>query len=239
MVSWNVIEETRSHANCDSVSLRFCTILFLFVILFGAASRISASEIKTYKDENGRTVYVSRDDRELAAAVDRGGVAAALQVIGERKHRLPAIDEYIEQVALQHQVNPDLVHAVIEVESAWNPKARSRKGALGLMQLMPKTAARFGVRDLFDPQENIEGGVRYLRFLLDRFHGNLKYSLAAYNAGEGAVAAWGDVPPYEETQTYLKRIATIYPIKEPQEELTAPVISRSIEGSRIVYSNLD
>jgi soluble lytic murein transglycosylase-like protein len=234
---WKVTEETQLTLN--AVLLRFCRIVFVFVILFGAALRISASEITTYKDENGRTVYINKDDRELRAAVDRGGTAAALQLIQLRKYRLPAIDEYIDQVAPQRQVDPDLVRAVISVESAWNPKAVSRRGAMGLMQLMPETAARFGVHDPFDPNENIEGGVRYLRFLLDRFHGNLRYSLAAYDAGEGAVAAWGNVPPYEETQTYLRRIATFYPVLQQREELSAGVISRSIEGNRIAYTNLD
>jgi soluble lytic murein transglycosylase-like protein len=239
MVSRKVTKETRGHANLNVALLRFCRMSFAFAILFGVASRISASEITTYKDESGRTVYVGLDDRELHAAVDRGGIEAAVQVIQQRKHHLPAIDEYIDQVALQHQVNPNLVRAVIAVESAWNPKARSRKGALGLMQLMPETAGRFGVRDPFDPKENIEGGVRYLRFLLDRFHGNLRYSLAAYNAGEGAVVTRGDVPPYEETQTYLRRIAMIYPMGQQQRDLSAGVISRSIEGNHIVYTNLE
>lgn len=239
MVSRKVNKETRSNRNRKVVLLRFCRMFFVLAIVFGAACRISAGEITTYKDQNGRTVYVNSDDRELQSAVDRGGSAAALQVIEQRKHKLPAIDEYIDEVALAHQVDPHLVQAVIEVESAWNPKARSPKGALGLMQLMPETAARFGVRDPFDPKENVEGGVRYLRFLLDRFHENLKYSLAAYNAGERAVATWGDVPPYEETRTYVKRIAMIYSAWHQQEALSASFISRSIQGNRTVYTNLD
>jgi len=239
MVPRKVTNETRSDSDRKVVLHRFCRISFVLAILLGAGSRISAGEITTYKDQNGRTVYVNRDDRELRSAVDRGGSAAALRVIQQRKRGLPAIDEYIDQVALLHQVDPNLVQAVIEVESAWNPKARSRKGALGLMQLMPETAARFGVRDPFDPRENVEGGVRYLRFLLDRFHENLKYALAAYNAGEKAVAAWGDVPPYEETRTYVQRIAMIYSPGHLQEDLSASVISRSIQGNRIIYTNLD
>ncbi len=110
----------------------------------------------------------------------------------------------------RYALDPELVRAVIEVESAWNPRARSRKGALGLMQLMPATGARYGVRDPFDPRENISGGTRHLRFLLNRFGGDRRLALAAYNAGENAVDANRGVPPYRETRLYLERVETIY-----------------------------
>ena len=113
-------------------------------------------------------------------------------------------------MARRHALDPELVRAVIEVESAWNPRARSRKGALGLMQLMPATGARYGVRDPFDPRENISGGTRHLRFLLNRFGGDRRLALAAYNAGENAVDANRGVPPYRETHLYLERVETIY-----------------------------
>ena len=113
----------------------------------------------------------------------------------------------IDTEARRHGVDPDLVHAVIRAESAYNPKARSHAGACGLMQLMPATARRFGVRDIWEPAQNIRGGVTYLRFLLDRFGGDIRLVLAAYNAGEGAVAKYGNrIPPYRETRTYVRRV---------------------------------
>jgi len=116
------------------------------------------------------------------------------------------IDSLIRAVAARHGVSENLVAAIIEAESEFNPRAVSRTGACGLMQLMPQTAALLGVVDPFDPRENIEGGVRHLRSLMDRFNGNLPLVLAAYNAGERAVIGHGGVPPYRETRQYVKRI---------------------------------
>lgn len=115
----------------------------------------------------------------------------------------------IYEMAGRYAINPYLVAAVVEVESSFNPRAVSRKGAHGLMQLLPATARRFGVnrrKDLFDPAKNIEAGVRYLKWLSDRFSGDAARVLAAYNAGEGAVDRFGGVPPYRETRNYVTRI---------------------------------
>jgi len=114
----------------------------------------------------------------------------------------------IFETARRHYVNPALVAAVVRAESAFDPRAVSRKGARGLMQLMPATARRFGVglEDIFEPQRNLDAGVRYLRWLLDRFEGDLPLALAAYNAGEGTVERYGGVPPYRETRDYIRRI---------------------------------
>jgi len=112
----------------------------------------------------------------------------------------------IREIASRHGVDPTLVEAVIRAESAFNPTAVSRTGARGLMQLMPKTAQALGVRDSFNPRENIEGGVRHLRYLLDRYPGNVPLAVAAYNAGEGAVDAYRGIPPYAETQQYVQRV---------------------------------
>lgn len=114
----------------------------------------------------------------------------------------------IYEIASRYSLNPHLVAAMIHVESAFNPKARSRKGACGLMQLLPDTARRFGVgkREIFDPNKNLEAGVRYIKWLSDRFNGDPVRVLAAYNAGEGAVERHGGVPPYQETQNYVRRI---------------------------------
>ena len=116
------------------------------------------------------------------------------------------IEAHIREVAVRYDIPPILVAAIVEAESEFNPRAVSRRGARGLMQLMPGTASSLQVSDTFDPYENIEGGVRHLRGLMDRYHGNLPLVLAAYNAGEQAVMAYGGVPPYRETRRYVSRI---------------------------------
>ena len=119
--------------------------------------------------------------------------------------------ELIEQAAYKHQVDPKLVHAVVQTESAYNPGAVSPKGAVGLMQLMPDTARRFGVLDSMDPDQNVEGGTRYLRYLLDLFGPNLDLAVAAYNAGENAVLKYNNsIPPYPETQNYVRQVLARY-----------------------------
>jgi soluble lytic murein transglycosylase-like protein len=116
------------------------------------------------------------------------------------------IDALVEQNAAAWQVDPALVKAVIANESGFNANATSGVGAQGLMQLMPETAASLGVRDAYDPAQNVAGGTRYLRGLLDRFHGDKRLAVAAYNAGPGAVEKYGDVPPYAETRNYVENV---------------------------------
>jgi soluble lytic murein transglycosylase-like protein len=113
------------------------------------------------------------------------------------------IEEAVARIATEHSLPPQLIHSVIKVESNYNPFAVSNKGALGIMQLVPETARRFGVRNVFNAVENIQGGAKYLRYLLDLFDGSYPLALAAYNAGEGAVAKYGGIPPYPETQNYV------------------------------------
>lgn len=116
------------------------------------------------------------------------------------------IEAHIREVAVRYEIPPILVAAIVEAESEFNPRAVSRRGARGLMQLMPGTASSLQVSDTLDPYENIEGGVRHLRRLMDRYHGNLPVVLAAYNAGEQAVMVYRGVPPYPETRRYVSRI---------------------------------
>ena len=117
------------------------------------------------------------------------------------------LDEAIEQIAAQVSLQPQVIHSVIKVESNYNPLAISPKGAQGLMQLIPATARRFGVSNAFNPAENIQGGSKYLKYLLDLYGGNYALALAAYNAGEAAVARYGGVPPFPETKNYLILVA--------------------------------
>jgi soluble lytic murein transglycosylase-like protein len=157
-----------------------------------------------------KTTKVHREPRGTAsslAAARPGPVAAGRQ----RSEDIPvSYVNIINSACERYGVDPSLVHAIVKVESDFNPFAISSKGAMGLMQLMPQTASTMNVRNTFSPDENIEGGVRYLRYLLDRYEGNLSLSLAAYNSGETSVKKWGTIPPFKETQDYVKKIMQIY-----------------------------
>jgi soluble lytic murein transglycosylase-like protein len=121
------------------------------------------------------------------------------------------LNQLVSQVAARHQVDEKLVHAVIQAESAYRTNAVSTSGAVGLMQLMPATASRFGVLDSNNPEQNIDGGTRYLRHLLDLFPNNLDLAIAAYNAGENSVLRHNNsIPPYPETQNYVKQVLALY-----------------------------
>jgi soluble lytic murein transglycosylase-like protein len=136
--------------------------------------------------------------------------ANALMPSDASPERFSRFDEHIRQAATLYQIPEELVRAVVMVESNYDPRVVSPAGAQGLMQLMPATANRMEVRDSFDPRENIFGGVRYLRLLANLFNGDLELTIAAYNAGEGAVMRHGGIPPYAETQDYVVRVLTYY-----------------------------
>lgn len=148
----------------------------------------------------------------------------------------------IREAAERHGVEEALIKAVIRVESAFNTRAVSPKGARGLMQLMPATASMLGVRNSFDPKQNIDGGVRHLRGLIDRFGNDLKLALAAYNAGEQAVVNYRGVPPYRETRDYVTRILGMFtPAPPPQaREPEPPPVTYRIEGAdgTVIYTNI-
>jgi soluble lytic murein transglycosylase len=130
--------------------------------------------------------------------------------LAKQRNRRSPYDQMIERYADAYNVDPLLVRAVILVESDFNPRCVSNKGARGLMQLIPETAHRYGVKDMFDPEDNIRGGVHYLADLLNMFGHDMERALAAYNAGEGAVTRYGGIPPYQETTTYVNRALTVY-----------------------------
>jgi soluble lytic murein transglycosylase-like protein len=168
------------------------------------------AQIYTWRDANGSLV-LSKQPVAGATKVPSFPVAKAASTVRATRFadapRGNLYDELIREHAQLHGVRTDLVRAVVQVESAFNPYAKSPKGAMGLMQLMPATARQFGVRNAFNPVENVRAGVTYLRQLLDRYQNNEELALAAYNAGPQAVDRYGQsVPPYQETKSYVARI---------------------------------
>ena len=150
-----------------------------------------------------------RAARTAAAEVNQSQEASGF-IPGSRAFTAQDIDAAIEAAAARHNVDPSLVRSVIKVESNFNPNAVSRKGAMGLMQLMPQTARSLNVTNPFDPEQNVDAGVRHLKKLMESFGGSVPLSLAAYNAGAGAVARSGGIPRYAETRDYVRRITGLY-----------------------------
>jgi soluble lytic murein transglycosylase-like protein len=180
---------------------------------------IAQADIYRYVDAEGTVLYtnVPSDSRYKiylkAKAVKPDPVAQTLA--SEMRHydsdARSRYAQHIQDAARLTKLEPALIHAVISAESGYNPLARSHKGAAGLMQLMPETAKRYGVRNRLDPAQNIHGGARYLRDLVRMFNNDLQLAVAAYNAGENAVVRHGNrIPPYSETMTYVPRVMSYY-----------------------------
>lgn len=181
------------------LSLRLRLVTAAAVALISLAATASAQTLSaqfSYKRSDAGTVVISDQ-----------GLTAPSAPAASRPRRGSEFDAMIDNHARAQGLSPVLVRAVIEAESAFNPRAVSRVGAMGLMQLMPGTAKDLGVVDPFDPGENIRGGTTYLRSLLDRFDDDVRLALAAYNAGPGAVERYDNVPPYRETRNYVAKIS--------------------------------
>jgi hypothetical protein len=176
------------------------------VVLLLGASATAHAQIYSWRGADGVLVVSDRPRApDVTALAVRGAPAIRATRAASSSGRYFA--NIIEQESARHGVRPELVRAVVQVESAFDPSARSAKGAMGLMQLMPGTAAELNVADPFDPEQNIRGGVTYLRRLLDRFDGNENLALAAYNAGPGTVSRHDNqVPPFAETRNYLAKV---------------------------------
>ena len=169
-----------------------------------------AETLFSYLDENGVRIFTNIPPKGPVQDLKMSGEPSPLpasETRGADGDTGTSYDQIIDKYAEEYRLDPQLIRSMIATESAFNPKAVSRKGAQGLMQLMPATALELGVEDPFDIEQNIDGGARYLRQMLDNFGGNVKVALAAYNAGPGAVERYGGrVPPYPETEQYVNRV---------------------------------
>lgn len=208
------------------------------------ATTTHAGQIYMYKDSNGSTLLTNRKsaDRSLTKVKVtyypdsnihsyRNWGNSEASVLPSYSRNKNAFDHIIQQAAQQHGVSEGLIKAVMHTESGFNVNARSPVGAQGLMQLMPATARRFNVSNAYDPHENIMAGAKYLAWLLKRFNGNTTLALAGYNAGEGNVAKYGGVPPFRETQDYVRRVTSRY------SNLYANGVSASANNNAITANN--
>jgi hypothetical protein len=232
-----------------NISVRFCSTLIVAVMAqaAGAASPETTPHITSVVRPDTRSGKLVRsmvvhskpvtEQRVVptpveALAVEPGSSAAA-PAAAPQSQGVPAnIEEAVARIAAEHSLPAQLIHSVIKIESNYNPYAVSSKGALGMMQLIPETARRFGVKNVFNPVENIQGGAKYLRYLLDLFDNSYPLALAAYNAGEAAVARYGGIPPYPETQNYVNLVRRQLELAKKSAALKpapAPVVAQATE----------
>lgn len=187
--------------------------VILMVLTATVPSVLADADIYRYVSPSG-TVHMTNvpSDRKFAPVTHKGRYHASVSN--------QELEEAVTDYAEQYRLAPALLMAVIKAESDFNPTIISKAGAVGLMQLIPETAIRHGVRNLYDTRENIAGGAKHLRYLLDRFHGNVRLALAAYNAGERKVDRYRQIPPFKETRSYVKKVMGFYRDYRSAERMT-------------------
>jgi soluble lytic murein transglycosylase-like protein len=199
--------------------------VLIAAVLLAASSAQANSKIYSYVDDQGMRHYTDVPDNNryrLLVLSSQDRTRAGDRYDAQLLARATQYDSIIEHAAVSAAVEPNLLRAVIVVESGFNSRALSKRGAVGLMQLMPATASRFGVSNPYDPRENVHGGARYLKFLIDRFGHDVRLALAAYNAGEEAVDRnGGQIPPFTETMAYVPRVLKIYKMLADQNHPTS------------------
>lgn len=209
-----------------------------FICACLAAPASAEAQLYTWRDASG-TLVVSQQPKDPSATlyVVRNSTSMRTTRAPVSK-RAEAYEDLIVRNATEQNISADLVRAVIQAESAFNPLARSIKGAMGLMQLMPATARELGVTNAYDPSENIRGGVAYLKQLLNRYNFNLELALAAYNAGPGAVERYGAVPPFRETRNYVHKVRDKATGSVPVPSNRLYRIVQTIDGKEVIrYSD--
>ena len=182
----------------------------LFILSFLLWPVVSGADIYRFVDRDGGVHYSNTQPDENFTLYLREGPKSALRAPASAISGESWMTGYVDRFSRANDLPPALVHAIIKAESNGQRKAVSRKGAMGVMQLMPFTSKRLRVADPFDPIENIEGGIKYIKELLVTFEGNLTNTVAAYNAGPAAVRKYGGIPPYQETRLYVRRVMDLY-----------------------------
>jgi hypothetical protein len=215
--------------------------LLLIVFLCFLGSQVSA-DIYKYTDENGVTCYTDIPLNKKSNRILKDNTNSPLfqKKISQKDSASTDYQDIVHQTASNYDIDPSLIKAVIQTESNWNDRAISRKGAIGLMQLMPATAVDMDVRNPFDPEENIEGGTKYLRYLLERFNGDLTLALAAYNAGPSTVERYGYVPPITETKQYVKKVLSLYngnATYSNNKKGTEPIYKIILDDGSVLFTN--
>ncbi|MBI3896380.1 MAG: transglycosylase SLT domain-containing protein [Acidobacteria bacterium] len=208
----------------------FCqTFLAVLVIVSVSWNALHAGEpFSTHLDSTGRLVFTNETSPSFTPG--SGSVQSPGPIARTRIHDL------IEWTAGEHRVDPELIRAIVQVESNFNPNAVSPKGAMGLMQLIPATARRFGVSNAFDPKANLDGGIRYLKYLMELFNGDLQLTLAAYNAGENLVTRVGRVPSLSETRNYVRKISQLYTLDRPSRAASSAfTIEKVVDSKGVVH----
>lgn len=217
-------------------------IQVLLPALICLGGTIIGNDLYSYVNSDGIKVYTNIGARK-APRIDAETPIESLGIDSDRiSPEAVYYEDVIQHYSSRHQVSEDLVKAVIQVESNYDPFAVSVKNCKGLMQLHPDTARRFGVKDVFNPEENIAGGIKYLGFLIDHFDDNLDFALAAYNSGENTVKKYNGIPPYPETIRYVEKVKSLAGILEAREETRErPVrINRIIDSAgNVTLTNFD
>jgi hypothetical protein len=187
--------------------------IFIWLLFFLSIAPVAYADIYKYVDDNGIVCYTDLPLGKKADRIHKEKTSPAPeQNLNPRRNSKDSGDYHsiVHEKASNYNIDPSLIKAVIKTESNWNDRAVSKKGAIGLMQLMPSTANDMRVRNPFDPEENIEGGTKYLKYLIERFNGDITLALAAYNAGPKTVEKFGYVPPINETKQYVNRVLALY-----------------------------
>jgi soluble lytic murein transglycosylase-like protein len=215
-----------SYTEVPNILRRFCFRLGVGLVI---AASVHAADQPDRPQQQVRVVADPRTGKLVRSVIVTAKPVAARKA-AEDAVPPRGIQEAVKAIAATQSLPPELVHSVIKVESNYDPLAVSSKGAQGLMQLMPETARRFGVANVFDPIDNIQGGTRYLKYLLDLYKGDYALALAAYNAGEGAVQKYGSVPPYPETVHYVIEVGRQLQKSSAPAPVSQPAVVKPAEA---------